>query len=242
MSVNGRAAVKTRDVEDGTLAQQGYLELKRRIVSLALPPGSTIRDLDLQQQLGLGRTPLRDALQRLAHDGLLRIYPRRTIMVPKLGITEVRELFEVRLALEPAAAALAARRVSAADVERVSALGETLRRAREHPDVAAFLSADQDFHRAVAKFSRNALLVDYIDRLETLNLWLWNMYFDSHAGSRADLFAHEPIVEALARRDAVAADAAMRAHITSSKEQLLAGLLGEGAANSLILGKEGHRA
>ncbi len=240
MSVDGRAAL--RDLEDGTLAQQAYLELKRRILSLALPPGSTIRDVDLQQQLGLGRTPLRDALQRLTHDGLLRIYPRRTIMVPKLGITEVRELFEVRLALEPAAAALAARRVSAADVEVISALGETLRRARELPDADAFLDADQVFHRAVSKFSRNALLVDYVDRLQTLNLWLWNMYFDSHAVSRADLFAHEPIVEALARRDASAAKAAMHDHIASSREQLLAGLLGEGAPYSLILGKEGNRA
>jgi hypothetical protein len=83
---------------------------------------------------------------------------------------------------------------------------------------------------------------DDIDRLETLNLCLWNMCFDSHAVFRADLFVHEPIVETPAGRDTLAADAAMREHITSSKEQLLAGLPGEGALYSLILGKEGHRA
>ena len=77
-------------LEDATIARQAYVELKQRIVSLALAPGSTIREADLQSQLGLGRTPMRDALQRLAHEGFVRIYPRRAIVVPKLGLPEVR--------------------------------------------------------------------------------------------------------------------------------------------------------
>ena len=221
MATNG--VVGVAELEDATIAQQAYHELKQRIVSLALAPGSTIREAGLQRQLGLGRTPMRDALQRLAHDGLLRIYPRRAIVVPKLGLPEVRELFEVRLALEPAAAALAAGRLTGPDSDRLRSLAAELREKREKPNAAGFLSADQEFHRAVARFSRNALLCEYIDHLQTLNLWLWNMYFDSHLVRRADLFAHEPIVEALLKGDAQAAEAAMREHIAGSKEQLLAG-------------------
>jgi DNA-binding GntR family transcriptional regulator len=221
MVTNGVAS--SVELEDATIAQQAYLELKRRIVSLGLAPGSTIREADLQRQLGIGRTPMRDALQRLAHDGLLRIYPRRAIVVPKLGLPEVRELFEVRLALEPAAAALAAERLTGPDAHLLRSLADELRARREQPDAAGFLAADQEFHRAVAGFSRNALLSDYIDHLQTLNLWLWNMYFASHPVRRADLFAHGPIVDALLRGDARAAEAAMREHIAGSKEQLLGG-------------------
>jgi DNA-binding GntR family transcriptional regulator len=222
MPTNG--VLRAGELEDATIAHQAYLELKQRIVSLALAPGSTIREADLQKQLGLGRTPMRDALQRLAHDGLLRIYPRRAIVVPKLGLPDVRELFEVRLALEPAAAALAAERLTRSDVDTFRLLAADLRERREQPDASRFLAADQAFHRAVAGFSRNALLAEYIDHLQTLNLWLWNMYFDTHPVRRVDLFAHEPIVEALLSGNAEAAEAAMREHIAGSKEQLLASL------------------
>ena len=216
-------AGRVADLGDTTLAHQVYVQLKERIVSLALPPGSTLREADLQQELGIGRTPLRDALQHLAHDGMLRIYPRRAILVAKLGLSEIRQLFEVRLALEPAAAALAAERLTERGLQSLGALQAELRESRERPDAASFLRADQVFHRAVASFAQNALLWEYIDHVQTLNLWLWNMYFEAHGVRGGDLFAHEPIVEALLRGDARAAEAAMREHITRSKEQLLAG-------------------
>jgi DNA-binding GntR family transcriptional regulator len=222
MIANG--VMRVADSEDTTLAQQAYVNLKQRIVSLALAPGATISESDLQLQLGVGRTPLRDALLRLTHDGLLRIYPRRAIVVPKLGLAEIRELFEVRLALEPAAAALAAERLTGPELERFRQLAAELHKSRQQPDAKTFLDADQKFHRAVASFSRNALLAEYIDHLQTLNLWLWNQYFDAHAVRRADLFAHEPIIEALLVADARSAQLAMSEHIAGSKEQLLAGL------------------
>lgn len=216
-------AVPLVEANDATLAHRAYVQLKDRIVQLTLPPGATIREADLRQELGIGRTPLRDALQHLAHDGMLRIYPRRVILVAQLGLPEIRQLFEVRLAIEPAAAAFAAERVMQQDVKDLDALRAELRESRARPDAANLLRADQLFHRAVARFAQNTLLADYIDHVQTLNLWLWNMYFDTHAVQRAALFAHEPIVEALLRRDAGAAEAAMREHIASSKEQLLAG-------------------
>lgn len=217
-----------RATRDATLAQQAYLRLKERIVSLALPPGSTIHEAELQQEFGVGRTPLRDALQRLAHDGMLRIYPRRAIVVAKLGLSEIRELFEVRLALEPAAAALAAERMTKPDHEALRALRVELRDSRTRPDATQFLRADQVFHRAVADFAQNALLAEYMDHIQTLNLWMWNTHFETHGVRRHDLFAHEPIVEALLNGDAAGAEAAMREHIARSNEQLLAGFFGAG--------------
>jgi DNA-binding GntR family transcriptional regulator len=211
------------DELDPSLAQQAYAELKRQIVALVLPAGSTIHEADLRKQLNVGRTPLRDALQRLTHEGLLRIYPRRAIVVAKLGLPEIRQVFEVRLALEPAAAALAAERRSTAAVDELNAFSTELRQTREQPDATGFLRADQIFHRAIAGYAQNSVLSDYVDHLQTLNFWLWNMYFAVNGVRRADLFAHDPIIAAIRARDAQTAERAMREHIVSSKEQLLAG-------------------
>lgn len=207
-----------------TLAQRAYRQVKELIVTLAVPPGSTLRETELQRRLGVGRTPLREALHRLAQEGMLHIYPRRAIVVAKLGMSEVRQIFEVRLALEAMSAALAAQRMTEREKETLLGLGAALHRTRDETDVSHFLQADQAFHRAIAQYAQNGLLVDQIDHLLTLNLWLWNTYFATRGARGTDLFAHEPIIEALTAGNAPAAETTMREHILHSKEQLLAGL------------------
>jgi DNA-binding GntR family transcriptional regulator len=155
---------------------------------------------------------------------MLRVYPRRAIVVAKLGLSEVRQIFEVRLALEPAAAALAAEHISAAEARGLRKLEADLRAAADRSDVHSFLEADQEFHRAVAEHAQNPLLFDYVDHVQTLNLWLWNMYFSAHPARSSDLFAHEAIVDALIAADGPAAATAMHDHVVRSKKQLLSGL------------------
>src|SRR5438067_474252 len=122
--VLGTAGQDEAVAADLTTAEQAYEQVKELIVTLALPPGATIREPELQVRLGIGRTPLREALHRLAHDGMVRIYPRRAIVVAKLGVSEIRQVFEMRLALEPAAAALAAHRATAEDLAALAELGQ----------------------------------------------------------------------------------------------------------------------
>lgn len=207
-----------------TAAHCAYDRVKAMIVALELPPGATIREVDLGERLETGRTPLREALHRLAAEGMLHIYPRRAIVVATLGMAEVREVFEVRLALESSSAELAAQRCAPAAIEQMVALGVELRAAHEAGDVTRFLAADQLFHRALADHARNPYLARYIDHVLTLNLWLWNMYFAAHGSHRTDLFVHEAIIAALVAGDGPRAESAMRDHIRASKEQLLAGL------------------
>jgi DNA-binding GntR family transcriptional regulator len=123
--------------------------------------------------------------------------------------------------LEPAAASLAAQRAADHDRERLKALGVDLRAGRDRADATAFLRADQVFHRAVARSTRNAVLADDIDHLLTLNLWLWHVHFEARGVQRDALFAHDPIIEAIVHGDARSAEAAMREHIQCSKQQLL---------------------
>lgn len=204
-----------------TLAQRAYIDLKELIVTLALPPGATIREADLQERLDVGRTPLREALHRLALDGMLHIYPRRAIVVANLGMSEVRQVFEVRLALETSAAALAAERATSAEIAALEALGAELSTSRSDVDVTTFLKTDQALHRAIAAYAQNALLAGYIDHIQSLSLWLWHSYFATRPLRGTDLFEHDPIVAAIAAGDAPAAAAAMSDHIRHSKEQLL---------------------
>jgi DNA-binding GntR family transcriptional regulator len=209
---------------NGSASHAAYARLRDLIVNLDLPPGSALREADLQQQVGVGRTPLRDAFQRLAQEGMLRIYPRRAIVVAKLGLPEVRQIFEVRLALEPAAAALAAERITPSQAAALCSLETDLREAAERSDVTAFLETDQIFHRTIAYDADNPLMAEYVDHVQTLNLWLWNMYFRAHRSRGGDLFGHFAIVEALLAGDSRAATSAMHDHIVNSKRQLLMGL------------------
>ncbi len=209
---------------DASVAQHAYTCLRELIVNLDIPPGSTIHEQTLQDRLGVGRTPLREALHRLSHEHMIHIYPRRAIVVATLGVTEIRQIFEMRVITESAAAGLTAERINDEQLKYLIELGQGLHNNRLKADANAFLKADQQFHRLLASYAQNAILDESIDRLQTLNLWLWNMYFKSHHPHSSDLFAHDPIIEAISIYDVEAATNAMRSHVLSSKEQLLSAL------------------
>lgn len=222
--MTGGGSTESGAETNGSAAHVAYARLRDLIVNLDLPPGSALREADVQLQVGVGRTPLRDAFQRLAQEGMLRIYPRRAIVVAKLGLPEMNQIFEVRLALEPAAASLAAQRLTAAEADALFRLEADLRAAADRSEVSTFLEADQIFHRAIAQYAQNPLLADYIDHVQTLNLWLWNMYFHTHRARSSELFGHQAIVDALLAGDCRAAAAAMHDHVVQSRTQLLTGL------------------
>ena len=86
------------------------------------------------------------------------------------------------------------------------------------------METDQTFHRTIAYDAANPLMAEYVDHVQTLNLWLWNMYFRAHKSRGGDLFGHFAIVEALLAGESAAAASAMHDHIVNSKRQLLMGL------------------
>ena len=204
--------------------QQAYLSVRDMILGLELTPGSRVREDELQARLRVGRTPLREALQRLAHEGLLQIFPRRLIFVAKFGIEDLRQMYEARSALEPAAASLAARHFAHATDDDADALeGERL---VDHRlvDVADFLARNLAFHRFVARLSNNVLLQADIEHILTLNHWLWNLSYKSRGIRQVYPLDHDPIIDAIQRGDAPAAEAAMRRDVWTSCEELVPGL------------------
>lgn len=205
-------------------AEAAYMQLKQQIVSLQLRPGTTVREAELQEQLGLRRTPLREALRRLAHDEMLQIYPRHGIVIANPGMIEMRAMFEARVALESAVAGLAAQRRTAEELAELERLHTEMRTGVAQRDFARWQRAHAPFHALIVTAARNRLLEKYVMHHALLNTWLWNIYEDARGERTAAYTDHSAILQALRSGDASAAQAAMQQHVLEAKERLISGL------------------
>lgn len=215
----------TLKASTATTADDVYEQIKQMIVNLRLRPGEAVRERELQAALEVGRTPVREALGRLAFEGIVEVYPRRAIVVAKLGMNEIRQIFETRLVVETASASLAATRITDEEILRLATLGQELWSSRDANDARRFLEVDQYFHREIVRASRNKYLSESVERIITLNTWLWNIYNDSRHAERRDLFEHDSIIAAITAHEPSQAEEAMREHIICSRDQLISGLL-----------------
>ena len=110
------AILSPRTGEAASFADRAYYAIRELIVTLELPPGAVVREPELTERLGIGRTPVREALRRLAQERLVEVFPRRGMFVTKVDVRDLARLCEVRVALEPEAARLAAERATQADL------------------------------------------------------------------------------------------------------------------------------
>lgn len=210
----------TPAVPDGSAADVAYARLKRLIVTVAIPPGTALSEPTLVARLGIGRTPVREALRRLADERLVVIFPRRGLVVAQLGLPDVQQLFEARLTVEGETARLAAQRADEDAVASLTELNRAVHDAERDGSFAAFLDVDQRLHREIARIARNAFLAEAADRILTLTAWLWHVHMARYEIEPSDFASHEGIVAAIGRRDPEAARAAMLAHIDRSRELL----------------------
>jgi len=209
---NGTKAVRASDV--------AYQRLRDLIVGLELAPGVLVDEQTLAARVCLGRTPVHEALARLAGDQLVVVLPRRGLMIAPIGLDRVREIFEAREAIECGNAYFAARHATQADLAELRRLIEEAEAAREDADVYRFLDDDQLIHRFLAHTVHNTFLQDAADRILLHNLRFWRYYFATRAAQPGMLISHRPLLAALERRDAEGALRAMRDHILASRALL----------------------
>ena len=143
-----------------SLADTAYAALKRSILDADLPPGHHASEQEVAAMLGMSRTPVHEAALRLQHEGLVEVLPRRGVRVLPLGAAEIRDLYQVIVALEGAAAALLAVRGAAGGPARaeMTEATEAMERALSAGDAAAWAMADDRFHRALLRGSNNPRL------------------------------------------------------------------------------------
>lgn len=201
-----------------------YRQLKRDIETLRLSPGAVLNEAALMRELNVGRTPLREALQRLAMDRLVVIMPRQGTIVSDLSIQTLQEIFEVRVNLEGLSCRLAAERGTPTQLEHLNTLLTTMKEVARASDYEALLYLDQQFHRYIAGMSRNSHLEEILDRLNSQSFRFWYLSF-TRAGRLDETQAeHQTILEAMATRDGARAQQYMLEHVEQFKRKVMANL------------------
>jgi DNA-binding GntR family transcriptional regulator len=219
-------AVKTADLSvlampDAARSQseQAYLRILERIVSLDLPPGSVVHEGQLREDLAIGRTPIREALQRLAHENLVRSIPHRGTFVTDVNITDLARITEVRVVLEPHAARLAAERATAADREAIGELLAVLE-AGGGTDQRGLMGLDQAIHRRVYRAARNSFLESTLERYFNLSLRLWFLVLDREVRLREAVEEHIELLRAVLAGDGAKAETIMRRHVENFEREI----------------------
>ena len=211
-----------------------YVKICDRIAAGYLKPGDVISESALAKEFGLSRTPIGEALGRLAHEGVVDQVPRFGTIVRDIPVGELAELYEIREALEGMAALKAAKFISANALVELYSLCETIdgeieRHLKANADVLdedglrRFLAADMAFHTLIIASARNARLCKMLEQTRTVSL-MFNAQRGRHAMRRVVQAneEHKAIVGALERRDEQEANRLVIKHIRLSRDQSLA--------------------
>jgi DNA-binding GntR family transcriptional regulator len=197
-----------------------YERIRDAIVELRFWPGTTLDEKTIAQAIGLGRTPVREAVLRLAAEGLVVVLSRRGLLIPPIGLGEVREIFEARRPIECAIARLAALLASPEELAHLAQLVEETEAPDVRRDLGRYVSLDQVVHHELARLSRNRFLITAADRILRHNERLWRYYFSARPGDVGALVSHEELLAALLARDPEAAERAMARHVESARAYL----------------------
>jgi len=207
-------------VEASSVADRVYAALRDRILAGDLPHSARLHQEQLSEELGVSRTPLREALGRLAADGLVELLPQRGARVADITREDMEAAYAARLVLEPAAAALAARR------RPPDALAEMHRALADHrhaTDVQAAFTANRAFHLAVVRAAENPFLLRFAEMLwvRRIGLRVYEEQREPPEFIAADADWHERIADAIAEGDDEEAERLMHEHIAEAMDLLL---------------------
>src|SRR3989441_6450487 len=185
----GRRAPSSVPEAGRSQSEEAYMRIRDRIVCLDMPPGSVVEEGRLRDELEIGRTPIREALQRLAWENLVRSVPHRGTFVTDVNITDLARITEVRVVLEGHAARLAAERSSTVDRDGISELLDRLEGA-ELINARELMQLDQEIHRHIYRSARNAFLESTLERYFNLSLRLWYLVLDRGVRLREPVAEH----------------------------------------------------
>ena len=207
-----------------SLAERAYQQLVRDITRLDLSPGEVLAEKSLMERLDIGRTPIREALQRLAIEGLVVHLPNRGMFVAEITATSVQHIYEFRTLIDGHAARLAATRAGASDIDDLAHLHEALVNATRADDVDRYVELDRLFYDVLADAAQNIYLAEVIPRIFNLHLRLW-FYISNKIGGWHDIaHSHEVmtrgVVDAIRRRSPDEAELAMKTYISRRHQDL----------------------
>jgi DNA-binding GntR family transcriptional regulator len=202
-----------------SLADRAYLHLREEIIRVELRPGTLLREDELRHRLGVGRTPVREAIQRLQRDGFVTIIPRRGTLVSEITITDLAAIYEVRKHLESWASRLAAERATDNDRHAAEQLIGELEALTAQDGYEALLALDRRIHRYVYRCTKNPFLAETLDRYHNLSLRILHVAMKRYPTltPRLDDVIHQQrtVLDAVCRGDGDTAERVAIAHIST---------------------------
>lgn len=217
-----------------TAWEQSYLTLRRRLADGTYPAGSRLREEELAAQLGVSRTPIREALRRLDAEGWLRVVPNQGAFAASWSRQDIEEIFDLRALLEAHACEQAAMRPTPAGIAALKAAcaaGEASLPATTLAAVEAVSDANVRFHQTIWEMSGQARTRSMLGTLAVPPMILRNFQHFDDANLRRSLAQHREMAAAIASRNPSLAGAVMRAHVEAGKAIFLAGTA-QGAAGA----------
>lgn len=198
-------------------------QLREGIMYGSLPPGTQLSEASLAQEFGVSRGPLREAMQRLVQEGLVRSELNRGLFVKELGEEEIRDLYVARTAIETAAARILSREGSAESVERLRGASRQMQQAAEKGDLPALSDADFAFHELLVECSGSARLHRMHQTLIVETRMCLTALEDTYFDPEDQVREHSAIAEAIAAGDEAAVVAEIEAHMQEALDRLIRG-------------------
>ena len=204
-----------------SLRELAYLEIKRRINRLEYRPGAYLNEAQISRQLKIGRTPVHQALDRLMHEGLVQVIPRKGVVVQPITLDQALHILEARSVNEPYSAGLAAERATAADIARMQEIQASAGPLIRSRDREKLMYLDRAFHRLISDAAHNSVAAEILTMLHERSLRFWFIAFGDDLQLRRIDDEHRAILDAIKKRDRAGSEAAMRAHIDSSRNHIM---------------------
>jgi DNA-binding GntR family transcriptional regulator len=212
-------ALQASGVEAASLADRAYQAIREMIVSVELRPGAVIDERRLMERLGIGRTPTREALRRLAQERLVEVYPRRGMFVTSVEIRDLASLAEVRSVLESHVARLAAERATEEDRSAFDTLLDELGHQTDL-DARELMALDERIHRQVYRTAHNPFLESTLEEYYVLALRIWYLALDRTRELEQAVLGHGELLQAIRDGDADRAEETMRRHVLEFEESM----------------------
>ena len=204
----------------GLLAERAYRALRDRLVTLRIPPGSPIDEDGIGRELQMGRTPVREAIKRLALENLVTVFPRRGTFASAINITDLAHISDVRAQLEGHAAYRAAERITEAQRAQLVGLLTELELSRDNDEIEALMELDATVHRFIYRCAGNPFMEETLNRYLNLSLRIWYLVIDRLPHLFVRVHEHEEVLRAIGAGDAVRARRILTEHIGTFEREI----------------------
>lgn len=203
-----------------SLREVAYEAIKHRIITCNLKPGEVLSEGLLSDEMNIGRTPVHQAIDRLASEGLIDVIPRKGIMVTPISLHEIFDIIDVRLINEAYCVRQVAKLADAADIKKLETNLNDMWKAAKSRNIEAMMNLDREFHGLLSATSRNTILPDIMGNLHDRSTRLWFISLRSNEHHVRVCEQHAAVIEGIKAHDADAAEQAIRDHIEAFRENI----------------------